>query len=96
MKRICPSCQRPLLSGFSPLCAHCGAKVPVELLFSREEKVAIEADEARARDALAAVEKDQEQKRAIRRRKLCGRSGAVVAFAMLANSVHDSLTREKT
>jgi hypothetical protein len=95
VNQICPSCQRPLLSGLSPLCSHCGAKVPAELLFSREEKTKIEAEEARAKNALAVVEKDYEQKRAIYRRKLNGRGGTGVAVVMLASSVHDSLAKKK-
>lgn len=62
MTFCCPACEKPLLSRLSPLCSHCGARVPVELLFSPAEKARIEAGEARAREALAAMEAAREKR----------------------------------
>jgi hypothetical protein len=56
MNHFCPACRKPLLSGFSPRCNHCGAAIPAQLLFSAEKKAAIEAEEWRAKQALAAAE----------------------------------------
>lgn len=54
MKYACPACRRDLLSRELPLCAFCGAKIPVELLLSREEKALLDVTERRARAGLEA------------------------------------------
>ena len=62
MKYKCPSCGKPLLSRVSPLCSYCGARLPTELLFTKEEKARIEADELKTRNALDAAEAERTKK----------------------------------
>ena len=53
---------KPLVSRVSPLCSYCGARLPTELLFTKEEKARIEADELKTRNALDAAEADRTKK----------------------------------
>jgi hypothetical protein len=62
MDRICPSCLKPLLSGFSPLCNHCGFALPPHLLFSADEKGKIEAEELRSRQVIEQLESERKKK----------------------------------
>ena len=62
MKYECPSCGKPLVSRLSPLCSYCGARLPAELLFSKEEKERIEADELRARKAIEEEDAEKTKK----------------------------------
>jgi len=64
MSRVCPSCQKPLLSGFSPLCNLCGARLPPELRFTEEEKKRIEAEELKVRLQLEEMETERKKKAA--------------------------------
>ena len=62
MPPSCPSCGKPLVSRQSPLCSHCGAKIPAALLFSAEERNQIAAEEQRAKERLEQLEAENEQK----------------------------------
>jgi len=62
MQYTCPSCGKPLVSRFSPLCSYCGARLPAELLFTKRERARIEADESKARKALEAAETERTKK----------------------------------
>jgi hypothetical protein len=50
------------MSGFSPLCSHCGIQLPAELLFTKEKRTLIEADELKARKVLEEVAAEREKK----------------------------------
>ena len=62
MKYKCPSCGKPLVSRVAPLCSFCGARLPAELLFTKEEKARFEADESRARKALEETDAERKKK----------------------------------
>lgn len=62
MKPKCPSCGKPLVSRLSLLCSYCGARLPAELLFTKEEKARIEADDLRARKALEEADAERKKK----------------------------------
>ncbi len=63
MRYVCPSCGRQLISRLGPNCVFCGVKVPAHLLFSKEERARIDAQE-RVQEELAAKEAAQRKKRA--------------------------------
>jgi uncharacterized Zn finger protein (UPF0148 family) len=62
MKYKCPACGKPLVSRVSPLCSYCGARLPAEMLFTKEEKERIEADDLRARKALEEADAERKKK----------------------------------
>jgi len=94
MKHVCPSCGKPLISGYSPLCNHCGAKISADLLFTEEKKTVIDADELRAKQALEAAEEERKRQTAATRRKL-GRPGGDAVTATLSILSHHASERKK-
>jgi hypothetical protein len=84
------------VSGFSPLCNFCGVKLPAEALFTKEQKAAIEADELRAKQALAAEEELNQQKAALRHRRLTMPQSKGVAAAVNAAIALNDVRRKKS
>jgi hypothetical protein len=64
MKLECPSCKRPLASRRHKLCQYCGAELPAELLFSKEEMEAANRawDEEQKKIRLRHAKEDEEEK----------------------------------
>jgi hypothetical protein len=92
VKRTCPSCGKSLLSGFSPLCNFCGAKVPAEALFTPEQKAAIEIEELRAKRALAEAEATNAKKTTARRVAMSFPTGAMMISLVTATKLVVSRT----
>ena len=95
MKNMCPSCQKPLLSGLSPLCGYCGAKLPAEVLFSPAQKAAVEAEELATKRALEESEKENAHSRTVQRLKISGVGGGVVAAAKVVGALTESRLGKK-
>lgn len=57
----CPACNRQLISRSSPRCVFCSAVIPEHLLFTKEQRALIAADEQRSRDREAALAAKQKK-----------------------------------
>jgi hypothetical protein len=96
VKRTCPSCGKSLLSGFSPLCNYCGAKLPSEALFDQEQKAAIVTEELRAKLTLAEAEATNARQTAARRTALSVPGGAVTKAIVIGAAAATDLLRGKS
>ena len=52
------------MSRFLPRCSFCQASVPAQLLYTKEERARIEAEEKKAKERLAAIEAKRKSREA--------------------------------